>query len=299
MKPKDFMLEVEATADLRNGIRRQLAPAITADLKAIGGEEEKALDAAKADLAALEKQLAAVRIEAGKNKADAESAIKAAQKAVDKWDDKLDDLDDDIDETEDDIKTAKDKLQVDKVIDLGVKLGALHTRRAAAKTSYLAAKAVLAETKKITKAVPVDLYPEVIAVRAEVDAKRAEVETLGFAKGANDSLLKLTAAISAGANDIPLTIEEISLKDARLSSAAAGKPQVLRLKLRLVQQGRDPQFIDETLRINLLKPGEMDLLPLARTLRRAIIEADRLAKQREAEKGQEERKRKKPKRAKR
>lgn len=298
MKPKDFMLEVEATADLRNGIRKQLAPAITADLKAIGGEEEKALDAAKADLVALEKQLAAVRTEAGKNKTDAESAIKAAQKAVDKWDDKLDDLDDDIDDTEDDIETAKDKWQADKVVDLGIKLGALHTRRAAAKASYVAAKAVLAEAKKITKVVPVDLYPEVVAARAEVDAKRAEVETLGFAKGANDRLLKLTAAIAAGANDIPLTVEEISLKDARLSSAAEGKPQVLRLKLRLVQQGREPLFVDETLRINLLKPGELDLLPLARTLRRAITEADRLIKQAEREKGQEERKRKKPKRKK-
>lgn len=299
LKPKDFLLEVEASADLKGGIRRQLAPAITADLKSIGDAEEQALAAAKADLVTLEKQLAAVRTEAGKNKTDAESAIRAAQKAVDRWDDKLDDLDDDIDDAEDDIETAKDKLQADKVIELAAKLASLHTRRTAAKASYVAAKAVLAEAKKVTKAVPVDLYPEVVAARAEVDAKRAEVEALGFSTAANQQLLQLTAAISAGAKDIPLTIEEISLKDARLSSAAAGNPQRLRLKMRLTQPGRDPLLVDETLRINMMKPGEMDLLPLARTLRRAIVEADRLAKQAATDKAMQERQRKKPKRSKR
>ncbi|MBN8525343.1 MAG: hypothetical protein J0M02_08415 [Planctomycetes bacterium] len=299
LKPKDFLLEVEASADLKGGIRKQLAPAITADLRTIGDAEEQALAAAKADLVTLEKQLAAVRTEAGKNKTDAESAIKAAQKAVDRWDDKLDDIDDDIDDAEDDIETAKDRLQADKVIELAAKLASLHTRRTAAKASYVAAKAVLAEAKKVTKVVPVDLYPEVVAARAEVDAKRAEVEALGFSTAANQQLLQLTAAISAGAKDIPLTIEEISLKDARLSSAAAGKPQRLRLKMRLTQPGRDPLLIDETLRINMMKPGEMDLLPLARTLRRAIVEADRLAKQSATDKAMQERQRKKPKRSKR
>jgi len=95
--------------------------------------------------------------------------------------------------------------------------------------------------------------------------------------------------------DGKLTPLALIVRNARLSKAAEGQPQILRL----VQAGRDPLFVDETLRINLLKPGEMDLAPLARTLRRAIIEADRLAKQAATEKAAADRQRKKPKRAKR
>jgi hypothetical protein len=298
MKPKDFILELEATADLEKGIRTQLAPAITAELKKLGAEEQKAYDAAVADLAVLEKQLAATRVEAGKNKADTESVIKAAQKNLDKWDDRLDDLEDDIDEVEDDIKAAKDKVQLDKLAGLGLKLADLRTRRTAAKVGYLAAKGILAEAKKATKVVPVDVYPEVVAAKAEVEAKKTEVDTLAAAKAANDGMLALAKAISDGAKDIPLAVEELSFTNGRMSSAMAGKPQNLRLRLRLNQAGREPVILDDTLHINLLKPEEMDLTQLARTLRDAIVEADRKAKAAQTDKELQERKRKKPKRAK-
>lgn len=298
LKPKDFILELEATADLEKGIRTQLAPAITSELRTVGAEEQKAWEAARADLAELEKQLATTRTEAGRNKTDAESAIKAAQKRVDACDDRLDDLDDDIDDVKDDIETAKDKLQLDKVVDLGLKLTALETKRAAAKTAYLAAKAVLAEAKKATKVVPVDVYPEVIAAQAAVDAKRSEVDALAAAKSANDTVLGLAKAIADGAKDIPLAVEELSFRNGRLSSAAAGQPQLLRLRLRLTQPGRDPVILDGTLAINLLKPEQTDLKPLARALRDAIVAADRKAKSAAADKELAERQRKKPKRKK-
>lgn len=294
LKPKDFILELEASLDLQNGIRKQLAPAITQELAAAGADEDKAYAAAKADLVGLEKQLAAARSEAGKTKADSESAIRAAQKNLDRWDDRLDDIDDDIDDVRDDIETAKDKAEVDTVISLGAKLGTLYSKRTAAKASYAAAKATLAEARKATKVVPVDLFPEVVAARSEVQAKQAEVDSLACARAANAEMSALAAAISAAANDIPLAIEEMSFKDGRLSSAAAGKPQTLRLKLRLNRPGKEPLLLDETLRVNLLKPGEMDLRPLARALRDAIAEAERM----KANQDQVERKRTKPKRSK-
>jgi hypothetical protein len=297
-KPKDFILELEATADIERGIRTQLAPTITAELRELGAAEQMAYDAAKADLATLEKQLAATRIEAGKNKADTESAITAAQRNLEKWGDRLDDIDDDIDEVKDDIESAKDKVQLDKVVEYGLKLTALETKRAGFKTSYLAAKAVLAEAKKATKVVPINIYPEVVAAQALVDAKRAEVESLTAAKSANDTLLALAKAISDGAKDIPLAVEELSFRNGRLSSAAAGRPQLLRLRLRLTQPGREPVLLDGTLAMNLLKPAETDLKPLARALRDAIVAADRMAKTAAADKELAERKRTKPKRKK-
>ena len=282
LQPTDFVLSMSASADLKNGLRKQLVPALLAITDGAGGHEQAALSKAEADIKPLRENLKSVRAEASKNKRSAESGIRAAEKQVDRWDNKLDDLDDDIDDLEDKIDDGKDDpAKWDKLAGWGIELGALKTRRAGAKVAYGAAKAALRAAKDATTVVPVDLYPEVIDAQAPVTALQAEIDSLRASLAANTAVRKLAEDIRNAAKAIPVTVQELSLKDGSLAQALKGRPQRLRLKMILELPGKKPLHMDSVLRINLLNPGATDLQGVATLLRDAMRDIDRLIKAQE------------------
>jgi hypothetical protein len=279
LKPTDFLLEMEGGADLRNGIRKQLVPAMVGLVNKAGASERQTLAKAEADIKPLKANLAAVRTQAGKNKKSAESGIAAAQKDVDRWDKKLDDIDDDIDDLEDKIDDHKDDpTKWDKVVDWGAQVTALRARRAGAKAAYVSAKAVLKAAKDATHVVPVDAYPEVIEAQAPVTALQAEIEGLKASLAANAVVNQMADALAKGAKQIPLSIEEMSFKDGSMAKALKGTPQSLRLKMVISLPGKKPLHLDGTLKVNLLNPAATDLNALARLAVDAVRDIDRLLK---------------------
>jgi hypothetical protein len=270
---------MNAGADLKAGIRRQLVPAMLAVVDAAGSAERQALAKARADIQPLQAHLKSVRTEAGKNKRDAESGIRAAQKQVERWDDRLDGIDDDIDDLEDKIDDAKDDpAKWDKVAGWGLEVAALRTKRTGAKAAYLSAKAALKVAKEATKVVPVDAYPEVIEAQAPVTVLQAEIDTLEASLAANDGLRKVAEGIRSGANAIPVTIDELSLKNGSLAQAAKGKTQNLALKMTLDLPGKKALPLATVLKVNLLNPAATDFGGVAHLLRDAIRDVDRLLK---------------------
>lgn len=299
LKPTDFILEMEGGADMKKGIRQELAPALTQALGDAGEAEAKALAKAQDDLAQLKSNLAAVKAEAKKNKQSSESVINGAQRELDKWDDKWDDVDDDIDDAKDDLEDAKDDpAKWDKVPGYAADLAKLYTKKGSIKASYYVAKAALKAAKESTKVVPVDAYPEVVAAQALVTEKQSEVDTLKASTQANQVALGIAADIKKGAGKIPVSIEEVSFKNGSMARAMKGEPQRLTVKMTLSLPGKKPLKMDESLNVNLMNPTAMDLKALAVALRDAIRDIDRLIKLQEGQDDNDGKPRKKAKRAK-
>jgi hypothetical protein len=284
LKPTDFLLEMEGGADVKNGIRKQLIPAMLNLVQSAEAGERQALAKAETDIKPLKANLATVRTQAGKNKKSAESGITAAQKDVDRWDNKLDDIDDDIDDLEDKIDDNKDDpTKWDKVADWGIQVTALRAKRAGVKAAYVSAKAVLKAAKSATQVVPIDAYPEVIEAQAPVTALQAEIDTLKATLAANAAVHQIADALNKAAKQIPLSIEEMSFKDGSMAKALKGTPQTFRLKLLVALPGKKPLHLDTSLKVNLLNPAATDFKALARVAVDAVRDIDRLLKAQEGD----------------
>ncbi len=275
MHPRDFILELNASADLKNGVRKQLGPAITDFLGKAAKEDSRRLAEATAELAQLKENLASVRKAAEKNQAKATDAVAQAEKAVDKWARRKKDVNADIKAKKKALNKAKEDLALDRAADLGLQLGALYVKREGIVASHAVAKETLKRAKQVTGAVPVDLYPEVVEAQAEVNAKQAEVTSIQAGSALNGEMSKIAEAIRTGAGAIPVAVEEFSFRNGKMSEAIKGRPQTVTVKLKVTLPKRPAFRLTEELDVNVMNPMAMDLVGLAEALRDAIQRTSR------------------------
>lgn len=270
MHPKDFILELSASADLKNGVRKQLGPAITDFLGKASKEDARRLAEATQELGQLKDNLAKVRTAAEKNQAKATDTVAQAERAVDKWARRKKDVNADIKSKKKALAKAKADVALDRAADLALQLGALYVKREGIVASHTVAKETLKRAKQVTGAVPVDLYPEVVEAQAEVNAKQAEVTSIQAGQALNGEMSRIADAIRTGAGAIPVAVEEFSFKNGKMSDAVRGIPQTVTVKLKVTLPKRPAFLLTEELEVNVMNPTAMDLVGLAEALRDAI-----------------------------
>lgn len=263
LKPTDFVLAFEANADMRAALRKQLVPALKTVAAAATVEANKALTTARADLKDLEANTAKERANAARSQETAASALSAAKKDVSRARGVVSDLKEDIRSKKNALEKAEDEWKWDKAAKYGIELGWLYTKLEGAKVGLRIARDTLEALDDVTTSVPVDLMPNVVVALAAENQKRTEVEALEVAKEASGELGTLASAVGAAAGAVPITVEELSLRDGRLSAAMRGEPQRLRVRVKISTDPQRPLVFDEELQVNLMNPTGMDLRPLA------------------------------------
>lgn len=262
-QPTDFVLEMDASADLKNGLRKQLVPALTAAAEASNGEADKGIAQAERELRDLQAATTRERATASKSQESASKALEDAAAKVKKAKGVVKDTKEDIASKKRAIKKADEELKVDKCATLRVELGYLYVKLESTKAGLRIARETLEALDDVTAEVPVDLMPNVVAALAAEAAKRGEIDSLKTAKEASGDLKSLASALKSAAGVVPITIEEFSLRDGRLSTAMKGQPQKFHIKVAVSIDPKNPFLVDQDVEVNLLNPTNVDLRPVA------------------------------------
>lgn len=262
-KPSDFVLEMEASADMKNGLRRELAPALTAAGKASQAEANDALNRARGELSKLKNTLENERRNASRGQQSAADAVNRAREEVVRAKRVVSDTDNDISSKKSAIRKADRDVNVVNAARFRIEIGYLYTKLEGARTGLAIAERTLAGVRRVTAAVPVELLPAVAVARAAVEAKETEIDSLEASVAAAGEIDKLGQTISQAAGLIPLTVDEMSFRNGRLSDAINGKPQLVTVKLTLTLDPKNPLVINEKLEVNLMYPARTNLADLA------------------------------------
>jgi hypothetical protein len=269
LRPDDFAIDVECSPEAMRAFTKKLGPAFDGLLADAGKGNAVALADAKKRRDDEKAAWEAAKKAAAANRKDATSALRDAQKSVDKWKKRNDDVKDDIKSTKKKLKAAEKDLKLDKAAEYGLELASLRLKKEGISAGYKAAKAALKEVKKLTNAVPIDLYPEVVAARAEYDAALTEVATLEASGQATQDLAALSKAAQQASSVI--TIKKLALHGGRLREASKGATQGFAVTVRVALPNRPAFTLEDELAINLMDPAKTDLTALASDIQDALV----------------------------